>query len=215
LILRFVYKSLIDYPLGFMIAALSVSFAMQEGVRLIFGASDRSYPLYPISTKSLDLLGVTVNRMDLVVVGLAAALMVAMLYFANRTYTGAAMRALAVDHDAARLMGIDVAKLIVVAFAIGAVLAAVTGVLSGVYYQRISYEMGFGLGLKAFTAAVLGGIGNIGGAMVGGLLIGILEAMVQGYLTATWSDAFIFGTLILVLYLRPRGLLGERVAEST
>lgn len=214
-LLKFVYRSLINYPLGFMIVALSVAFALQEIVKLVFGATDRAYPAYTISTESLELLGVTVNRMDLVVIGLAASLMIGMLYFVNRTPTGMAMRALAVDHDAARLMGINVKALIAVAFGVGAALAAVTGVLSGVYYQRIGFEMGFMLGLKAFTAAVVGGIGNVAGAMVGGLLIGVLEAGVQGYLSGTWSDAFIFGTLILVLYLRPRGLLGERVAEST
>jgi len=214
-LLRFVYRSLIDYPLGFMIVALSVAFCLQELVKLIFGASNRAYPAYGISTESIGFLGVTVNRMDLVVIALAAVLMIGMLWFVNRTRTGLAMRALAVDHDAARLMGIDVRALIAVAFGVGAALAAFTGVLSGVYYQRIGFEMGFMLGMMAFTAAVVGGIGNVGGAMVGGLLIGILEAAVQGYLSSTWSDAFIFGTLILVLYLRPRGLLGERVAEST
>lgn len=214
-LLKFIYRSLIHYPLGFMIVALSVAFALQEIIKRVFGAGDRAYPGYTISTESIDLLGITVNRMDLVVIGLAASLMIGMLYFVNRTQTGMAMRALAVDHDAARLMGINVKALIAVAFGIGAALAAVTGVLSGVYYQRIGFEMGFMLGLKAFTAAVVGGIGNVAGAMVGGLLIGVLEAGVQGYLSGTWSDAFIFGTLILVLYLRPRGLLGERVAEST
>jgi branched-chain amino acid transport system permease protein len=215
LLLKFIYRPLIPFPLGFMIVALSVAFMLQEVVKLIFGGRDKAYPSFAISEESINVLGVTLNRMDLVIIALAAVLMVAMLFFTHKTMTGTAMRALAVDHDAARLMGINVTMLIAVAFAVGAALAAFTGVFSGVYYQRIGFGMGFLLGMKAFTAAVVGGIGNVGGAMVGGLLIGILEAMIQGYLSGTWSDAFIFGTLILVLYLRPRGLLGERVAQST
>jgi branched-chain amino acid transport system permease protein len=214
-LLRVLYRPLIAYPLGFMIVALSVAFALQQTVRLIFGASNRSYPGYGISNDSMEILGIAVNGMDLVVIGLSGVLMLGMLWFTQRTTTGVAMRALAVDHDAARLMGINVRFLIAIAFAVGAAFAAVTGVLSGVYYQRIGFDMGFLLGLKAFTAAVVGGIGNVGGAMVGGLLIGVLEVFVQSYLSGSWSDASIFGVLILVLYLRPRGLLGERVAEST
>lgn len=213
-LLKVVYARLIGRsPLGFMIVALSVSFALEELIRLVFGARERRYPSFEFTEQTVALGPVRATVMDLIVIGLAAVLMAAMIYFAQRTVTGTAMRALAVDHDAARLMGVNVNVLIAVAFVVGAALAAVTGILSGLYYQRISFDMGFALGLKAFTAAVVGGIGNISGAVVGGLLIGVLEALVQGYLAGTWSDAIIFGALILVLYLRPTGLLGERVAE--
>ncbi|WDZ83456.1 branched-chain amino acid ABC transporter permease [Micromonospora cathayae] len=212
-LLRFLYARLIGRStLGFLLVTLSVAFALQEIIKIVFGARERSYPNYPLATETITVAGVSFAGMDLVVIGLAGALMVVMIWFAQRTMTGAAMRALAIDHDAARLMGVNVTVLIAAAFAIGAALAAVTGVLSGVYYGRISFDMGFMLGLKAFTAAVVGGIGNIGGAVLGGLVIGVLEAVVQGYLAGAWSDAFIFGALILVLYLRPQGLLGERVA---
>jgi branched-chain amino acid transport system permease protein len=209
-----VYKPLIGKSvLGLMIVALSLSLVLQESARLLLGAKQRIYPQLVGQGAPIEIGGVTLNRMDLVVIALAAGLMIALLLFAHRTVTGTAMRALAVDHGAARLMGVNVTALIAVAFLVGAALAAVTGVLSGVYYQRISFDMGFALGLKAFVAAVVGGIGNIGGAMVGGIVIGLLEGFVQGYLSGTWSDAAVFGALILVLYLRPRGLLGERVAE--
>ncbi|MFG1804148.1 branched-chain amino acid ABC transporter permease [Micromonospora carbonacea] len=212
-LLRFLYARLIGRStLGFLLVTLSVAFALQEIIKIVFGARERSYPNYALATETITVGGVNFAGMDVVVIGLAGVLMVTMIWFAQRTMTGAAMRALAIDHDAARLMGVNVTVLIAAAFAIGAALAAVTGVLSGVYYGRISFDMGFMLGLKAFTAAVVGGIGNIGGAVLGGLVIGVLEAVVQGYLAGAWSDAFIFGALILVLYLRPQGLLGERVA---
>ncbi|WP_456695211.1 branched-chain amino acid ABC transporter permease [Aeromicrobium sp. P5_D10] len=213
-LLRFLYTRLIGRStLGFMLVTLSVAFAIEEIVKLVFGAQQKTYPQTELGNMTIDIGGVAISGMDVLVIGLAGLLMVGMIYFAQRTMTGTAMRALAVDHDAARLMGINVSFLIAAAFVIGAALAALTGVLAGAYYQRISFDMGFALGLKAFTAAVIGGIGNIGGAVLGGLLIGLLEAFVQGYLAGTWSDAVIFGALILVLYVRPHGILGERVAE--
>src|SRR5947208_3465858 len=133
--------------------------------------------------------------------------------FVQGTTMGTAMRALAVDHDAARLMGIDVDAVIRIAFVLGAMLAAASGVMLGIYYVQIHFTMGFLLGLRAFTAAVLGGIGNIPGAMVGGLLIGLLEAYTTGYLSGTWEDVVVFGVLITVLIVKPTGLFGERVAE--
>lgn len=214
LLFKFVYWRLVGRaPLGFMVVSLTVAIAVQELVRIIFGAREELYPSYSLASTTFTFLGAKINGMDLVVIGLAGVLMAAMLIFANKTTSGTAMRALAVDHDAARLMGINVKRLVAVAFVVGAALAAVAGVLYGVYYQRISFDMGFALGLKAFAAAVIGGIGNIQGAMLGGILIGVLEATIQAYLAGTWADAIVFGFLILVLYVRPSGLLGERVAE--
>src|SRR6266566_4774496 len=129
------------------------------------------------------------------------------------TALGMAMRALAVDHDAARLMGINVDQVIRLAFVLGAMLAAASGVMLGIYYVQIQFTMGFLLGLRAFTAAVLGGIGNIPGAMAGGMLIGLLEAYTTGYLSGKWEDVLVFGVLITVLIVKPTGLFGERVAE--
>jgi branched-chain amino acid transport system permease protein len=123
------------------------------------------------------------------------------------------MRALAIDQDAARLMGIDVERLIQLTFFLGSALAAVAGVMEGIYYTQINFFMGFVLGLRAFTAAVLGGIGNIPGAMAGGILIGLLEAFGAGYVSSRWTDVFVFGVLIAVLVIKPTGLFGERVVE--
>src|SRR6266849_6205649 len=129
------------------------------------------------------------------------------------TTIGTAMRALAQDHDAARLMGINVDAIIRVAFVLGAMLAAASGVMLGIYYIQIQFTFGFLLGLRAFTAAVLGGIGNIPGAMAGGFLIGLLEAYTTGYVSGKWEDVIVFAVLIGVLVVKPTGLFGERVAE--
>ena len=133
--------------------------------------------------------------------------------FARFTTLGTAMRALAVDHDAARLMGINVNRVIAIAFILAAILAAAAGVMIGLYYTQINFFLGFLLGLRAFTSAVLGGIGNIPGAMAGGLVIGLLESYCAGYLSGRWQDVFVFGVLITVLIIKPTGLFGERVAE--
>jgi branched-chain amino acid transport system permease protein len=214
LVARLIFWRLIDRaPLGFMIVSLSIGVVIEQSIELVFGARIHSYPEYAISSNTYRVAGVQLTGMDIAVVVCALLLMLGMLYFANGTRTGRAMRALAVDHDAARLMGINVGSLILLAFAIGAALAAISGVMLGVYYGRVTYDMGLTLGLKAFAAAVIGGIGNIGGAMVGGLVIGVVESLVGGYVTGDWGNVFIFGTLIVMLYLRPSGLLGERVAE--
>src|SRR5256885_9487382 len=133
--------------------------------------------------------------------------------FTQARTIGPAMRALAVDHDAARLMGINVDAVIRIAFVLGAMLAAASGVMLGIYYSQIQFTMGFLLGLRAFTAAVLGGIGNIPGAMAGGALIWLLEAYTTGYLSGTWEDVVVFGVLLTALVVKPTGLFGERVAE--
>jgi branched-chain amino acid transport system permease protein len=131
----------------------------------------------------------------------------------HRTKTGMAMRALAINQDAARLMGINVNRVISTTFFMGSTLASFAGVLTGLYYSQISFLMGFLIGLKAFTAAVLGGIGNIPGAVLGGFLLGILESLAAGYYSSRWKDVVAFAILIIILVVRPRGLLGERVVE--
>ena len=145
--------------------------------------------------------------------GVTLFLMVGLQGVIYRTALGRAMRATAQDPLAARLMGISVDRVIAVTFAIGSGLAGVGGVLFGLYYSTINFHDGYLTGLKAFTAAVLGGIGNIPGAMLGGLTLGLLEALGAGYLSTQWKNVVAFTVLVLVLLLRPRGLLGERVAE--
>jgi len=135
-------------------------------------------------------------------------------YYVNRTKTGRAMIATSQDPDTARLMGINVDKVIMAAFAVGAGLAAIAGVAHGLRYGNIDFKMGFLAGLKAFTAAVLGGIGNINGAVVGGLVLGVVESLAATYLGASaWKDVWAFVLLILVLVFRPQGLLGAKVVD--
>ncbi|MBV8261367.1 MAG: branched-chain amino acid ABC transporter permease, partial [Paraburkholderia sp.] len=160
-----------------------------------------------------DVFEVHITFAQIGIVAASFALMAALYLFVHHTFIGTAMRALAIDQDAARLMGIDVERLIQLTFFIGSALAAVAGVMEGLFYTQINFFMGFVLGLRAFTAAVLGGIGNIPGAMVGGFLIGLLEAFGAGYVSSQWTDVFVFGVLIAVLVVKPTGLFGERVVE--
>ena len=149
--------------------------------------------------------------MRVIVIVSSLVLMLALYAFINRTRMGTAIRAVAIDQGAARLMGINVDRVISLVFFIGAGLGGVAGVMVGTYYGQIDFTMGWSYGLKAFTAAILGGIGNIPGAMIGGLL---LEALGASYLAMAWKDAIAFLVLILILIIRPTGLLGERVADK-
>jgi branched-chain amino acid transport system permease protein len=132
----------------------------------------------------------------------------------QKTRIGTAIRAAAIDQGAARLMGIDVNRVVRIVFLIGPALGGAAGLLVGLYYGQVNFTMGWIYGMKAFTAAILGGIGNIPGAMVGGLLLGVVEALGAAYLSIAWKDAFAFCVLIVILIVRPTGLLGERVAEK-
>ena len=140
--------------------------------------------------------------------------MVVLTYVVNYTKLGKAMRAVSFDTDTARLMGIDVDKVISYTFAVGSALAAAAGVLVGVYYNSIDPLMGIMPGLKAFVAAVLGGIGVIPGAMLGGVLMGVIEALVSGFISSTFRDAAAFGILIIILLFKPAGLLGKNIREK-
>ncbi|MFD0851313.1 branched-chain amino acid ABC transporter permease, partial [Actinomadura adrarensis] len=150
---------------------------------------------------------------QLILLAVALGLMVGLWLFVTRTVTGTALRALAMDRDAARLQGINVERLVMSTFFIGSVLAGIAGVMYGLYYTQISFQMGFLVGLRAFTAAVLGGIGNLPGTMVAGLFIGLLQSFSAGYISSRWTDVIIFGVLIVALAVRPTGLFGERVVE--
>jgi branched-chain amino acid transport system permease protein len=140
--------------------------------------------------------------------------MMVLYWFINRTRLGTAIRATAIDQDAAKLMGIDVNRIISIVFFIGPALGGVAGVMVGLYYIQINYTMSWVYGLKAFTAAILGGIGNIPGAMLGGLLLGVIEALGAAYISIAWKDAIAFLVLICILIFRPTGLLGEKTADK-
>ncbi|HWD82877.1 MAG TPA: branched-chain amino acid ABC transporter permease [Kribbella sp.] len=171
-----------------------------------------------VTGKALQVGGVTVQRSAIFTVAALAVCAVLLWFFINRTRLGRGMQAVSQDPDTARLMGINVDRIIVVAFALGAVLASIAGVSQGLQNNNIDFRMGFLAGLKAFTAAVLGGIGNVYGAVVGGLVLGVVEAMATQYIPgqfggSTWKDVWAFVILILVLVFRPQGLLGARVVD--
>ncbi len=196
------------------VSALGVSIFLQNAVMLIWGPRYRAYPPWAVPNVTWQVGGIYINFMQVLILAVSFGLMVALYLFVQRTTVGAAIRATAIDHDTARLMGIDVDQIIRLIFLIGPALGAAAGVLLGLYYRQIHFTVGWTYGLKAFTAAIMGGIGNIPGAMVGGLLLGILEMLGAGYISAAWKDVFVFLILILLLMFRPTGLLGERIAEK-
>lgn len=213
-ILQFAYKPLFRRSLlAILITALGMSLLLENGVQAIWGAAIQAYPPSMLPSSGVTVVGVHVSYVQIILFLVSLALMGGLLAFVQGTTLGTAMRALAVDHDAARLMGINVDQVIRVAFVIGAMLAAASGVMLGLYYVQITFSMGFLLGLRAFTAAVLGGIGNIPGAMVGGMIIGLLQAYTTGYISGKWEDVIVFGVLIAVLVVKPTGIFGERVAD--
>lgn len=212
LIERVAYKPLRRAPLlSVMITALGVSMTLENGV-LAIPMWGSQYLVFPASlpSQSVYIFGFQVTAGDLIILGVAILLMILLYWFVHGTVTGKAMRAISVDKDASALMGININRTIAITFLLGAALAGAAGVLGGLYYGQINYLMGFSLGLEAFTAAVLGGIGSIPGAMIGGFLLGILQSIGSGYLGAQWSTVFTFAVLIILLTIRPTGILGEK-----
>ena len=225
---RFAYRPLRNAPrLAPLITAIGVSIFLQELVRLFFGR----IPTFPDAKRAIPFPqvdavtgaafqpgGLVIQRGDLFTVVALAICAAVLFFFVNRTRLGRAMQATSQDPDTARLMGINVDRIIMVAFALGAVLAAVAGLSYGLRYTNIDFRIGFLAGLKAFTAAVLGGIGNINGAVLGGLVLGVVEVMATAFIPGTfggsaWKDVWAFVLLILVLVFRPQGLLGARVVD--
>jgi branched-chain amino acid transport system permease protein len=214
---QFAYRPLRNAPrIAPLISALGVSFFLQNAVQLTLTAQFRSYPTEKLLAPSLgiDLLGTRLSATRGLVIVVAVIMMVGLQYLIQRTRLGRAMRAVAIDREAAAMMGVDVDQVIVLTFFIGSALAGVAGVLTGVVFTRIWHTMGFTAGLKGFTAAVVGGIGSIPGAMLGGLLLGLLETFAVGFVSATYRDAIAFVVLVIVLLIRPLGLLGARIAKK-
>ena len=199
--------------LAAVVSALGASIVFQNAVMLIYGARVYVYPENLIPTLTFNIFGLNVPLMRVIVIVSSLVLMLALYAFINRTRMGTAIRAVAIDQGAARLMGINVDRVIRWCSS-SARLGGVAGVMVGTYYGQIDFTMGWSYGLKAFTAAILGGIGNIPGAMIGGLLLGVIEALGASYLAMAWKDAIAFLVLILILIIRPTGLLGERVADK-
>jgi branched-chain amino acid transport system permease protein len=211
---RTAYKPLRHAPkIAVLITAIGVSLFLEYGGMILVSPQPRTFPEM-FTTQIYNIGGVIVNSQQIVILVISLVLMVLLTYIVHRTKTGKAMRAVSFDTDAARLMGIDVDRIISITFAIGSGLAAAAGVLVGVYYNSIDPLMGIMPGLKAFVAAVLGGIGVIPGAMLGGVILGVIEALVSGFISSTFRDAAAFAILIIILLFRPSGLLGKNVREK-
>jgi branched-chain amino acid transport system permease protein len=209
---RIAYRPLRNSPrLAPLITAVGMSFFLEGVMYLWRGPNNLHYPdLLPGGKIALG-GSASIGYKDLIIAGLAILLVILLTLFIGRTKLGKAMRATAQDRDAAQLMGIDINRTISATFFIGAALAGAGGIAFGLYFNNIRFDLGFSAGLVAFTAAVFGGIGNIRGAALGGLAIGLIRAFSDGYFQSTWTDVVIFAILILVLVFRPTGLLGARI----
>ena len=211
---RVAYKPLRkSEPLTVLITAIGVSYLLQNLALLIFGSSQKSFPsIFDIS--SVHIGDLSMSGESVVTLAVTIIIMIALSLFINKTRAGKAMRAVSEDKEAAELMGISVNKTISLTFAIGSALAAVAGVFYGATYGFIGPYTGSMPGIKAFVAAVFGGIGSIPGAMIGGLLLGVLESLSKAYISTELSDAIVFASLIVVLLVKPTGLLGKVIKEK-
>jgi branched-chain amino acid transport system permease protein len=209
---RFAYRPLRDAPrIAPLITALGVSFLLENTMLLLFGASYRDYNTSAFISYGggIHIGSLTIDTVQILVIVVSVVLMAGLTLIVARTKLGRQMRAVSEDREAAEMLGIDVDYVIAATFFIGSALAGVAGVMDGLAYNNVYTLMGFIAGLKAFTAAVVGGIGSIPGAMLGGLLIGIAESMVTGYISSTYTNLIVFGILIAMMLVRPTGLLGK------
>ena len=198
------------HPLIPLISAIGASIFLSSVARLLFGPDDRSFPreFHPASHSIFG--AAQINELQLVIMGVSVGLMVILSLFVNFTKHGKAIVAVAMDSDAARLAGINVNNAYVITFLLGSALSGVAGICMAVYYNATSFSMGMLPGLKAFSAAILGGVGSIPGAIVGGLVLGVAENLGAAYISSNFKDAFAFIALVLVLIIRPRGIMGSR-----
>jgi branched-chain amino acid transport system permease protein len=209
---RFAYRPLRDAPrIAPLITAIGISFFLENAALLLFGAQFRVYNTANFISLSsgIQIGSVTIDSVQIMVLVLGLVLMVGLRQLVNRTKLGKQMRAVAADREAAEMMGINVNFTISATFFLGSALAGVAGVMGGLLFNQVTPTIGFIVGLKAFTAAVVGGIGSIPGAMLGGLLIGVAESMITGYISSTYTNLFVFALLIVVMLVRPSGLLGQ------
>jgi branched-chain amino acid transport system permease protein len=212
---RLAYRPI--YPAGRLpavVSALGVSIIIQNSIMVIWGARPQAYTSDVIPNYMLNIAGLRITILQIIILILSFLFMGILYYIIQKTTFGAAIRACALDRETAALMGININLIIFFIFALGPALGGTAGVMVGMYYRKITFIMGWNYGLKAFTATILGGIGNIPGAMIGGILLGILEMLGSVYISTAYKDVFVFLILILVLIFRPTGILGEKVAEK-
>ena len=209
---RFAYRPLRDAPrIAPLITAIGVSFFLESSALLLFGSQFRVYNTAEFISLSsgIQIGSVTIDSVQILVLVLGVVLMAGLQLLVNRTRLGRQMRAVAADREAAEMLGINVNFVITATFFLGSALAGVAGIMGGLLFNQVTSTIGFIAGLKAFTAAVVGGIGSIPGAMLGGLVIGVAESFVTGYISSTYSNLIVFGILIVVMLIRPSGLLGR------
>ncbi len=212
---RFAYKPLRNASrITALITAIGVSLLLEYGMMLLVGPQPRAFPEVLPQTKLFLTEQIYITNQQLVILGVAIFLMLLLQYIVRKTKIGKAMRAVSFDKDAASLMGINANTTISMTFAIGSALAGAAGVLVAIYYTSISPLMGVTPGLKAFIAAVLGGIGSIPGAALGGIVMGIIESLVSAYWSSTFRDAVAFGILIIILIVKPAGIFGTNTREK-
>jgi branched-chain amino acid transport system permease protein len=214
---RFAYRPLRDAPrIAPLITALGVSFLLENVVLLFFGGFQKNYNTSQFVNfqSGIHIGGVRIDPIELTIIAVSAMMMLGLKLLVDKTTLGKSMRAVASDREAAEMLGIDVNRTIALTFFIGSFMAGVAGVMSGFEINFISNTVGFLAGLKAFTAAVVGGIGSITGAMIGGLVIGLCEAFSLSYISTKYSDLIVFGILIIVMLVRPTGILGKRALQK-
>lgn len=217
LVERLAYRSLRNSPkISVMISAIGASYLIQNLAIVIFGGRPKAFPIPEFFNKVVYINTISIPVANFFIPGITMAALVILLYIVNKTKTGMAMRAVSRDYEAARLMGINVDTIISITFFMGSILAALGGMMWGIKYPNLIPLMGLMPGLKAFIAAVIGGIGNIKGAVVGGFLLGMSEIMLIAFLPSMtgYRDAFAFIILIVILLIKPSGLLGENLAEK-
>lgn len=212
---RFAYRPLRKAPrINVLITAIGVSLLLEYGGQILFGADPKFFPSLVTNGESLVIGGLQINRLQLLVFVISILLMFGLRTIIFKTKAGLAMRAVSYSHDTAALMGIPVDRTISFTFVLGSALAGAAGILVGLTYPKIEPLMGVMFGLKAFVAAVVGGIGNVFGAVIGALIMGVAETLVIGYWASTYRDALAFAILILILLFRPAGLLGKNRQEK-
>jgi branched-chain amino acid transport system permease protein len=197
-----------------MILTIGISYILYNVILLTVGADTHNFP-NPIPVIKWQIGGAVLQLREVLVWTVSLALMLGLHFFVRHTRIGKAMQATAQDQEAARMMGVEVDRVVILAFFIGSALAGAAGLIFGLYYNFTSYVIGYSAGLRAFTAAVLGGIGNIAGAMIGGLVIGLIESLGGQFIAVRWTDVIIFSILILVLVFRPTGLMGLSVPQKS
>ncbi len=212
---RLAYRPLRTAPrLSAVVSALGAALVIQNGIMLIWGPNMQIFPADLLPDTTWNISGVIISFTQVCILTLSAILMIALYFFINRTKIGTAIRATAIDQDAAKLMGINVNRIIMIIFVVGSMLGAIGGLFIGLYYRSLTFDMGWVYGLNAFIAAIIGGIGSIPGAMIGGLLLGLFNALIAGYISTEWAETFTFVLLIIILIVRPTGILGEKTAEK-